>query len=316
MRVTVAGLTSWNWLDDEKLGLVSRSVISGFSIRVTSSHRIMSIVPQALLVSFIFVSLRFWLLPTAASDRSFDLRRVKGMEAFGGSKEARRILGNNGFVVADPSFKQIFEPYVKSPQIEPPSGRDWKGISLPSFITTDSAWHTYHVLLDEGLKELEERQSHNLLAFSHELWTAIRSEPNMVGQDRDDLALYTSVGLALQDETQGELHGPEVKRILGALKAGSSSVSIPIGFPLAPHTFRAEGFYTRSEHLSNYFAARQWYASIVFRLNDTRETRLALILATLVEKDPILKLRWIPLLLWECRRNTYRRLSLHIARPR
>ena len=66
-------------------------------------------------------------------------------------------------MVADPAFKQIFEPYIKSPPIKEPSEKHPLGESLPSFITTDSAWHTYHVLLEEGVKDMEEVESQRLL---------------------------------------------------------------------------------------------------------------------------------------------------------
>jgi hypothetical protein len=41
----------------------------------------------------------------AGSGQSYDLSQVEGMEHFGGSGEARSLLASNGFVVADPLFK-------------------------------------------------------------------------------------------------------------------------------------------------------------------------------------------------------------------
>ena len=133
-------------------------------------------------------------LDLAVSD-TYNLRAVKGIEAFTGSAEAEKLLGKNGFVVADPAFKQIFEPYIKSPQTEATSETNRMGSALPSFITTDSAWHTYHVLLEEGVKNMEEIQSQRMLNFSRRLIAAARDSRN-----RDsDLVLFASVGLALQD---------------------------------------------------------------------------------------------------------------------
>ncbi len=66
---------------------------------------------------------------------------VQGIDKFDGSATAWRLLETNGFVVADPVYKQIFEPYLDA--------------SLPPFITTDSAWDTYQVLLAAGGKQLE-----------------------------------------------------------------------------------------------------------------------------------------------------------------
>jgi hypothetical protein len=57
----------------------------------------------------------------------YDLPKVEGMAHFQGSEEARKLLSRNGFVVADPYFKQLFQPYIENP--------------LPVFITTDSLGH-------------------------------------------------------------------------------------------------------------------------------------------------------------------------------
>jgi hypothetical protein len=47
---------------------------------------------------------------------AFDLAHAKGIEQFAGSAAARELLARHGFVVADPAFRQIFEPYIESPQ--------------------------------------------------------------------------------------------------------------------------------------------------------------------------------------------------------
>ena len=62
-----------------------------------------------------------WLHPVAVCGQTYNLRSVKGIEAFNGSAGAKELLGKNGFVIADPSFKQIFEAYIKAPQTEAPS---------------------------------------------------------------------------------------------------------------------------------------------------------------------------------------------------
>jgi hypothetical protein len=69
---------------------------------------------------------------------------VQGIDKFDGSLRAWHLLETNGFVVADPSYQQIFEPYLDA--------------SLPPFITTDSAWQTYEALLAGGIKQLGLRQ--------------------------------------------------------------------------------------------------------------------------------------------------------------
>ena len=229
-----------------------------------------------------------WLHPIVVCGQAYDLHAVNGIEAFNGSPAARELLGKNGFVVSDPGFKQIFEPYIKSPQTEEPSDKKPMGDSLPVFITTDSAWHTYHVLLEEGVKTMEEMQSKRLLTFSRRLLTLASDSTNSDG----DLRLFAAVGLAMQDELFRQSLSPEVKRIVDGLRTGSTPVVVPIGFELSPAQFRAQSFYSQSPELSNYFAARQWYASVLFRLANPSEIKAALALAALVNGDADLLASW------------------------
>lgn len=227
------------------------------------------------------------LMPATIRAASYDLQSVNGIQAFSGSEDAKALLTKNGFVVADPTFKQIFQAYIESPQLQEPSETNPMGVSLPSFITPDSAWDTYHVLLEEGVKEMETVQAQTLLKFSQQLLATAREQ-----RADNDLLLFASVGLALQDEQHRQTLASEEKRIVDALRNGSDDVPVPIGFPLSPAQFRAQSFYTQSPQLSDYFAARQWYASVVFRLVDARETRLAVALARLVNGNPQLLALW------------------------
>lgn len=215
---------------------------------------------------------------TIAAAPLYDLHRVGGMDQFGGSAAAKQLLADNGFVVANPSFKQIFQPYIQSP--------------LPVFITPDSAWHTYHVLLEEGVKEMETTQSRRLAQFSRLLWNAANDQVKDGRPEFGQIATYAAVGLAFQDRDFCKSLPPATRQIVEALLNGSEPVPISIGFPLSPGQFRAQSFYTESSALTEYFAARQWYASVVFRLSDAKETRLALCLSWLIENDQTLADLW------------------------
>ncbi len=215
------------------------------------------------------------------------------MEAFNGSAAAKELLSKNGFVVANPAFKQIFEAYIKSPPVERPSEKNPRGSVLPSFITTDSAWHTYHVLLEEGVKEMEEAQAQRLLKFSRQLLAATKARTPRLASTADELTRFVAIGLALQDSQQRQALAPEQKRIAEGLRStGSAPIEVRIGLPLSPPQFRAQSFYTQSPELSDYFAARQWYATVVFRLNNARETEAAVALTTLIAGDSELLGLW------------------------
>lgn len=217
---------------------------------------------------------------------TYDLKNVKDIQAFQGSLEAENILAKNGFVVADPFFKQIFQAYIESPMTGEPSEKNPMGTSLPSFITTDSAWDTYHFLLEEGVKQLETIQAQRLHAFSSRLLEVARQK------NEPDLVSFASVGEALQDANFLQTLNGDQKTIVDGLRNGNSPVNVPIGFDLSPLQFRAQSFYADSPELSDYFASRQWYASVVFRLTNPRETKLAITLAALVNNDSELSNLW------------------------
>jgi HEAT repeat protein len=223
---------------------------------------------------------------------AYDLGRTKGMECFDGSAAAKELLARNGFVVADPAFKQIFEPYIKSPSTKEPSEKNRMEATLPSFITTDSAWHTYHVLLEEGVKDLEVVQAQRLARFSRLLLDVIREQAGKSEPKSGDLASFASIGLAFQDENHRQSLALSEKRIADELRTGLNPVGVPIGFSLSPVQFRAQSFYAQSPKLSDYFVARQWYASVAFRLANARETKLAIVLATLIDNNPELLTLW------------------------
>ena len=180
-------------------------------------------------------------------------------------------------MVTDPSFKQIFEPYLDN--------------SVPLFITTDSAWHTYHVLLEEGMRQLDLAQNPRLAVFSRRLWAGASEQAKSQGTDFAVLARFAAIGLALQDKAFRASLPEEQKRLAEALLAGKGEVRPEIGFPLWAPAF-VMGGRESSKELAGYRAARQWYETVVFRLSDARETRLALCLSWLIYKEPDLLPAW------------------------
>jgi HEAT repeat protein len=218
-----------------------------------------------------------WLCLSAGPARAQIYSLVQGLDKFDGSTAAWHLLETNGFVVTDPGFKQIFEPYFDD--------------SLPVFITTDSAWHAYYVLLDEGMRQADLAQSRRLAAFSRLLWTSANDQAQSQGRDFSDLARFAAIGLALQDKTFRASLPDEQKSLAEALQTGQGEVRTDIGFPLWAAAFQA-GIHESSSEWGGYLAAQQWYSTVVFRLSDARETRLALCLSWLINKEPDLLQAW------------------------
>src|SRR5580658_3406230 len=126
--------------------------------------------PKSCRVILLCGALALAMAARAATSQIYTL--VKGLDKFDGSTTAWHLLEKNGFVVADPSFKQIFEPYLDD--------------SMPVFITTDSAWHTYHILVEQGAQQLETVQARKLADFSRRLWTSATAQASNQDQDLTD----------------------------------------------------------------------------------------------------------------------------------
>ena len=225
------------------------------------------------------------------ADRMYDLSCVHMGARFEGSQEARRLLERQGFVVTEKQFLQIFEAYLSLYHGGPP---------MPKFITVDSAWHTYHVLLEESVQRLEEEQAVSLAAFSRELYGHARAKIGTASDVYADLALFAAVAWALQDTTAvaelDERDRPKVEEVLAVLRAGGSPQPVLFfGLPVMPEQYAAAGFYIRSPGLKGYFAARKWYATNVFRVDSQEETKRAVHLALLVDSNADLKRRYTQL---------------------
>ena len=189
-------------------------------------------------------------------------------------------------MVTDQQFRQVFEAYL-SLFFRPGAPR--------FFITVDSAWHTYHVLLEDGVRQVETAQAGRLRRFSERLYKlASQRQGGPEGVYRD-LAAFAGVGLALQDPgSVQQLPDDRRKVVAGVLAAireggGPNPDVLFFSLPLMPEQFRPAGFYTRTEALSRYFAARQWYATRAFRLESDAETLRAMHMALLIDSDAELK---------------------------
>jgi len=215
----------------------------------------------------------------------YKLEDVKYIDRFVGSKAEKELLAKQGFVVTRQHFTQIFAAYLKLAQSEP-----W----LPNYVTVDSAWHAYHVLLEEGIRQLEEHQAAVLRRFSARLLEATLEKSRGSGDLYWDLAAFAAVGLALQDSDSVSTREPNLRKVVSgitdAIESGDGPARVLFfGLPIAPAHFRAASFYTKSPRLRAYFVARQWYAKCVFRLKSPAETERAVHLALLIDGDEKLK---------------------------
>lgn len=216
--------------------------------------------------------------PCIVAAQQSELNDVKFIQSFEGSDEAKALLAEPGFVVTAQQFPQIFTAYINED-------------GPPFFITEDSAWHTYHVLLEDGVRQFEEDQIATLRQFSSRLVEVARARSQQRGDVYWDLAAFAAVGLALQDPAAvpAEFQAVAADVAKAITEEGHSVSALFFGLPLAPERFRAVSFYTKNAALGDFFRARQWYASCAFRLKSKAETERAVQLALLVDGDRELK---------------------------
>jgi hypothetical protein len=220
----------------------------------------------------------------ATGEPRYRLDQVGLGELFGGSDEARELLESNGFVVTDEQFEQVFTPYINP--------------TFPVFITADSAWHTYAILLEEGRRQLETAQARLLLQFSRQLVDAAMAKADGGGPYKD-LALFAAVGLVLQDrealdDLDDELK-PSVAKVVSTIHACCPKQCLFFELPTDPERFKPCGFHDDSEAMQGCYAARQWYGLCDFRLRSDDETERAVLLARLVWNDTELRELWLQL---------------------
>ena len=101
-------------------------------------------------------------------------------------------------------------------------------VKMPIFITVDSAWHTYHVLLEEGVQQVELGQAGSCSVFRSDYARSRRPARSSTTVYRD-LAAFAAVGWAVQDSTcLQRLPADEratVAQALKAMKSGGPALS-------------------------------------------------------------------------------------------
>lgn len=223
-----------------------------------------------------------------------DLAGVKGMENLTLSANQKQLLSTNGFVTAPyetGTFKEFYQIYE--------SGR-YEG--TVSFITTDAIYHSYHLLFDKMLRDLETAHFIGLvkslttamIKASQEQVDALKGTP-LEEPAKRNLAFFSVASQVLKT---GDAVPASVKPLVDAevalIEAHSGQDISPIwdreDLPasmklIEDYTqYTPRGHYTKSEELKNYFKGMMWYGRLTFRLRDDFETRRALLLVQALRK--------------------------------
>jgi hypothetical protein len=201
------------------------------------------------------------------------------------SEGQRARLAQDGLVVSPGIEKEFFTVYEQA-----------RYANLPTFVTSDSLLHVYHLLFDKVLRTAERESLIPLLADLNETMLAQTDAQYQLlqGTAWEDAALRTvafiGVGSKLLDETVDipAYAADLVEAELANIKEAAGIIPSPI-FPGLEYgedytQYIPRGHYTISEELTAYFKSMMWYGRMTFRLktNDPEvgkaETRAALLL--------------------------------------
>lgn len=214
------------------------------------------------------------------------LANVTNREMFYLSPEAEKLLVENGFVVVPDSQREFFMLYEMN-RYEP----------VPSFITTDSLLHNYHLFFSHLLRVVEKEElaptlkelTQDMLSEAEKQYEALKGTGWENAAARN-MAFFAVAGRLLEPdfpvpEPVREIVAEELKLIESRAGIQESPVMNMGQNRQAPETLQEDytqylprGHYNSSELLQSYFKAMMWYGRLTFRVKSEDETRSALLM--------------------------------------
>ncbi len=222
-----------------------------------------------------------------------DLGNITNKDMFQFSPAARNLLIKNGFVVVPNSYTKEFFWIYENNEYEP----------RPSFITTDSALHNYHLFFDHLLRVVEtEKLAPELVGLTKAMLSQSQNQYETLKGTGWESAARRNVGFfavagklldpkmsvppIVKDEVEKELElieshkGIEVSPLMNI---GGSGGSKPLEEDYSQYIPR--GHYERTDLLKAYFKSMMWYGRLTFRSKDENETKSALLITLALDKE-------------------------------
>ena len=216
----------------------------------------------------------------------------------------QKALTTNGFLALPTGDEQLFYLYENNTYKK-----------IPTFVTTDSVMHTYHIVYDFTLRYLEkERLFPAVTEFSTRMLDANLAALKEEHTPRIEEALARNVIMfAVPLRLQGKNPPipasikPRVEQELQRVKEHKLWTLDESGKPLFSFTesqvnytqFIPRGHYTRSKELEQYFLAMMWYGLVpmnLFPVEDRPDTKYpvlqALIITEQLSRDEKAQARW------------------------
>ncbi len=211
-----------------------------------------------------------------------NLRNVDNQDVFPLSESMRTMLYDSAFALANSSQEEFYPVYAANAAAD-----------LPSFVSADSALHSFYLVLDDVRRNLEEdwlaaelrTLSKSLLGDSLRQYEALRGTEWEAAARRN--VAYFAVGLRLSD-AGAELPDcvrTEAESELALIGAGSGPETSPVmslggdSFALDYARFIPGGHYAENDTLRSYYWAMAWFGNTALHLDREQDARSALLMS-------------------------------------
>ena len=237
--------------------------------------------------------------PSAESYRlPVSLGQVKNKKLFSLSGVEQK-LEKQGFVAIPSNYNQVYDLY-----------KDNTDDGRPNFVTTDSVLHTYHILYDYTLRNLEiNKFIPDLKNLNRVLLDSAQSQFASVGDSklkvsaRKNVAYFTVASKLLDPNTPVPSDVRDlVEQELALIEKHSGFENSPIfGYKEDYSQYVPRGHYTRNEDFKKYFKTMMWYGRMMFRIEPPigtsgqqtdkekgrEETRQALLISLMLSQSKV-----------------------------
>ena len=237
--------------------------------------------------------------PSAESYRlPVSLGQVKNKKLFSLSGVEQK-LEKQGFVAIPSNYNQVYDLY-----------KDNTDDGRPNFVTTDSVLHTYHILYDYTLRNLEiNKFIPDLKNLNRVLLDSAQSQFASVGDSklkvsaRKNVAYFTVASKLLDPNTPVPSDVRDlVEQELALIEKHSGFENSPIfGYEEDYSQYIPRGHYTRNEDFKKYFKTMMWYGRMMFRIEPPigisgqqtdkekgrEETRQALLISLMLSQSKV-----------------------------
>jgi len=223
-----------------------------------------------------------------------ELSNLTNREMFQFSSEAKRPLVENGFVVVPNQYHREFFMLYEINSYEP----------VPSFITTDSMLHNYHLFFNHLLRVTEKEKlapalrdlTAAMLSASDQQYRALKGSAweNAAKRNLGFFAVanqlldpQATIPAVVQQEVQAELQ--LIEKTAGIqnspLMNMGQKLNSPEGLQEDYTQYITRGHYATDKQLKSYFKAMMWYGRMTFRLKSEDETKSAVLMTLALGED-------------------------------